>query len=335
MFTAFTCHGGQLSRIDLLAEEAKIAAAAPTGTEDAILWADILRPDAAEMELAEAMLGMSLPTLQEMEEIEPSSRLYEEDGAQVMTVPIVVGLDTDAPQLAPVTFIVSPKRLVTLRHARSMSFEQVVTRRTRSKGKNSAESLFFDLLEAIVDRGADVLERSAAHCDAVSRKVFARKNLEHGDEPVAERNLEALLAQIGREGDLLIRLRESLVALGRMLSYYSARHPAAGRDARAQLKTIQRDVGALTDQAGFLSGNINFLLDATLGFINLEQNQIIKLFTVAAVAFLPPTLIASIYGMNFHIMPELDWRFGYPLALVMMVISAALPLAYFRRRGWL
>jgi magnesium transporter len=329
MFTAFAREADRLVRIDTptpttTSETATIAS-------PAILWADILRPDAADAAEAAALLGIDIPTLQEMEEIEPSARLYEEAGAQFMTVPIVVGLDSDAPQLAPVTFIVGAASLVTVRHAEAAPFDQVAARRLRSNGATTAETLMLDLVEAIVDRVADVLERSAGHCDAVSRDVFARKAA-GGDGGGTARDLDAMLGRIGREGDLLTKLRECLVGLARLLSY---RSPAAARDARARIKTVQRDVQALTDHASFLSSKINFLLDATLGFINLEQNQIIKIFTVAAVAFLPPTLIASIYGMNFDVMPELRWQFGYPFAILLMIGSAVMPFAYFRKRGWL
>jgi magnesium transporter len=107
------------------------------------------------------------------------------------------------------------------------------------------------------------------------------------------------------------------------------------KDIKARIKTLSRDLGSITDHANFLAGKVNFLLDATLGLINIEQNAIIKIFTVAAVAFLPPTLIASIYGMNFDFMPELKWHYGYLVAIGLMILSAVLPMWYFRRRGWL
>ncbi len=322
MFNAFVREPDRLVRAD-----------AGAANPPALLWADIVHPTAEDAAKAAALLGIAIPTLPEMQEIEPSARLYEEAGAQFMTVPIVVGLDGDAPRLAPVTFILGAASLATVRHAEAAPFEQVVARRLRTNGTTTAETLMLDLIEAIVDRVADVLERSALHCDTVSRDVFARKAAGGGEGPA--RDLEAMLGRIGREGDLLTKLRECLVGLARMLSYHGTRSEGSARDARARLKTIQRDVQALSDHASFLSGKINFLLDATLGLINLEQNQIIKIFTVAAVAFLPPTLIASIYGMNFDLMPELRWQYGYPFAILLMIFSAVLPFAYFRKRGWL
>ena len=146
-----------------------------------------------------------------------------------------------------------------------------------------------------------------------------------------------MIERIGRKGELLTMARESLLSILRVTSYHQA--GGDGKKAAAALKletkTLQRDATALADHAAYLSNKVNFLLDATLGLINLEQNQIIKIFTVASVAFLPPTLVASIYGMNFELMPELKWMFGYPLAIMIMVASAILPFAYFKRRGWL
>lgn len=323
MFNAFVREADRLVRADI-----------GVANLPAILWADIVHPTTEDAAQVAALLGIDIPTLPEMQEIEPSARLYEEAGAQFLTVPIVVGLDGDAPRLAPVTFILGAASLVTVRHADAAPFEQVIARRLRANGATTAETLMLDLIEAIVDRVADVLERSALHCDAVSREVFARKAAGGGPESPA-RDLESMLGRIGHEGDLLTQLRECLVGLARMLSYRSARSDNGARETRARLKTIQRDVQALTDHASSLSGKINFLLDATLGLINLEQNQIIKIFTVAAVAFLPPTLIASIYGMNFDLMPELRWQFGYPFAIGLMILSSILPFAYFRKRGWL
>jgi magnesium transporter len=150
------------------------------------------------------------------------------------------------------------------------------------------------------------------------------------------RDFQKILSRLGRAGDLASKVRESLVSLGRLLAFAIQGTQARGRKTgSARLKTIGRDVASLSDYAAFLNNKVGFLLDATLGMINIEQNAIIKIFSVAAVVFLPPTLIASIYGMNFAHMPELGWPLGYPLALALMVVSAILPYLYFKRRGWL
>ena len=152
------------------------------------------------------------------------------------------------------------------------------------------------------------------------------------------RDFESIIEQIGREGDLLGMVRESLVSINRLLTYHNAVEDAdkkATRDARVRLKILQRDVASLSDHSSYLSGKINFMLDSTLGLINLEQNQIIKIFSIAAVCLMPPTLVASLYGMNFKHMPELEWTYGYPMAIGLMLISAIVPVIYFRRKGWL
>ena len=146
-----------------------------------------------------------------------------------------------------------------------------------------------------------------------------------------------LLRAIGREGEITSKARESAHSLGRLLTFliHAANERKEVKPLQARIRTAARDVTSLTDHATFLSGKIVFLLDATLGSINIQQNDIIKIFSVAAVVFLPPTLIASIYGMNFRHMPELEWWYAYPLALALMVVAAIVPYLYFKRRGWL
>jgi magnesium transporter len=191
------------------------------------------------------------------------------------------------------------------------------------------------LLEAIIDRIADALETVGTEVDGLSREVFRNKAANVSKKT---RDLRSVIEQIGSKGDFLTMIRESLLSIARHVAYYSALDTAEHRmnkDARQRAKLVQRDVAFLSDHASFLSSKIDFLLDATLGLINLEQSQTIKIFSVAAVVFLPPTLVASIYGMNFESMPELEWLLGYPLALGLMLLSAALPYLYFKRRGWL
>ena len=144
------------------------------------------------------------------------------------------------------------------------------------------------------------------------------------------------MERIGRDGDLTSKARESLVTLGRQLTFIQqAQAIQIPKELLPRYRSMSRDVLALSDHASFLANKSSFMLQATLGLINIEQNNIIKIFSVAAAVFLPPTLIASIYGMNFRFMPELDFHLGYPLALFLILISAVLPYIYFRRRGWL
>ena len=190
------------------------------------------------------------------------------------------------------------------------------------------------LMDAFIDRLAQVLENTSDEIDQISHEVFRSRSRGDKREP---QDLQSVIERIGRKGELLTMARESLLSILRLTSFHQA--GGEGKKAttamRQEAKTLQRDATALADHAAYLSNKVNFLLDATLGLINLEQNQIIKIFTVASVAFLPPTLVASIYGMNFDVMPELKWMFGYPLAIIIMVASAILPFAYFKRRRWL
>jgi magnesium transporter len=304
-----------------------------SGTDNAAaektVWFDLINPTPEEDRFVEDRVRLSIPTREEMEEIELSSRLYSEDGGEFMTVTALVSADDD-PAKTPVTFILKGDHLVTVRYAEPTFFALFAARAQKENTTSCAtgERVMLGLLESMVARLADVLERISNETDTISREVFRRK----ASVKRKTRNLEVVIEQLGRKGDLLAMTREALVSVTRLLSYHHAVEGSAGRQG---LKSLQRDVAALGDHAAFLSNKVSFLLDATLGLINLQQNQIIKIFSVAAVIFLPPTLVASIYGMNFEHMPELEWLLGYPWALGLMALSAALPFLYFKRRGWL
>lgn len=301
---------------------------------DAAVWMDLYSPSDEEVEQVEKTLGILLPTREEMQEIEASSRLYMEDGAAYMTAVVLSQSESDHPQLAAVTFVLAGTRLVTIRHSEPRPFK-VFSARAQRQAMTSGQAVLNGLLEAIVDRAADILERVGTEVDGLSRSVFAHSKARAG----ASRDFQDILEHIGHTGDLTSRAAESLMSMGRVLAFLSASNGAtagkANKDLRQSVKTMWRDVQSLLDHANFLSDKITFLLDATLGMISIEQSTIIKIFSVVAVIFLPPTLVASIYGMNFQIMPELSWPFGYPFALVLMVISAILPFLYFKRKGWL
>jgi magnesium transporter len=328
------CFARDQTRQFLVPAEPRFAPA--TQAEAEIVWYDLRDPTAEERGMVEAALGLSLPTREEMGEIEISSRLYQEDGGEFMTVTGLAGLDMDAPMKDPITFIMKGEALVTIRHANPRPFEVFLARAQKPGGPpaGTGEQVMLGILEAMIDRLADAMELAGDEVDALSREIFGKG----GDLRRQTRNLEGLIGRIGRKGDLLTMARESLVSITRMSAYHAAldtegRKPA--KDVRARVKLIQRDVASLSDHATFLSAKINFMLDATLGLINLEQAKTIKIFSVAAVIFLPPTLVASIYGMNFEHMPELQWRFGYVWALVLMAVAAGVPYLFFKKRGWL
>jgi len=203
----------------------------------------------------------------------------------------------------------------------------------------TAQTALLGLLESITDRLADVLELAQADMEQVSRDIFAKRatvdsKAQKGEPRRKGPDLQDMLRRIGRGGDLATKARDSLLGLSRIAVFLAAQQDLK-KEIKARIKTLSRDIASISDHAHFLAGKVNFLLDATLGLINIEQNAIIKIFTVAAVAFLPPTLIASIYGMNFEFIPELHWHHGYLFAIALMILSAIVPMWYFRRRGWL
>jgi magnesium transporter len=296
------------------------------------VWLDLVAPTPEEEHQVERLLGVAVPTREEMQEIEVSSRLYEENAALYMTATVVSQAQSEQPQASAVSFILANNRLVTVRYADPQPFELFAARCQRAPIPHArGDTVLVGLLDALIDRIADVLEHIGLEVDGISHEVF-----EHPASPRKSGDFQDILRRLGRRGDLTSKVRESLVGVGRLLMFFGqagATHIA--KDLRNRLRTMTRDVRSLTEHASFLAGKINFLLDATLGMINIEQNAIIKIFSVVAVVFLPPTLIASIYGMNFELLPELAWPVGYPFALALVVGSAIAPYLFVKRRGWL
>jgi magnesium transporter len=270
-----------------------------------------------------------------MGEIEPSSRLYERDGSLYLTASLLCGVQHGAPRIAPVAFVMTSELLVTVRYSDPTPFQSFRrnVQRQPELCRSAAAALVF-LLDAVVERTAEILRDTATQLDAVKVGVFRRERRAAGSR-IANVELEDMMFAIGRAEETLSKVRESLASLTRLISYLIFALPRYGRDEVAHLKTVGRDVSSLTDMAAFMSGNITFLLDAALGLISIQQNAIIKIFSVAAVIFLPPTLVGTVYGMNFHHLPELSWNFGYPFALALMLVSAILPYWMFRAKGWL
>ena len=323
MLSVYVPRGGTLERISV----------DPTTTpSEAAVWVDLISPTVQEDKQVEQLLGIAVPTREEMQEIEVSSRLYVENGARFMTATLMCHSDSASPKTTAVTFILAGHRLATVRYDDPRPFAIVEHKLARScSPKVSGETILIDLLDAVVDRSADILERIGAEVDQISHDIF------EPDEDAGPPSYNDILKALGRKGDLTSKVRESLVSIGRLLSFLvnEAEQMKWAKDMRAQLQSMQRDVVSLSDHATYITNKMTFLLDAMLGVVNLQQNNIIKIFSVAAVVLMPPTLVASIYGMNFHHMPELDFRFGYPLALVLMIVSAILPYVYFKWRKWL
>jgi magnesium transporter len=283
---------------------ARTTPGSPPKIPEQAIWIDLLEPTPDEEKLVERELAIDVPTREEMKEIETSNRLYEDNGALYMTTTIAAQLDTDRPVATAVTFILTGSRLVTNRYLDTKPFQQFIAYAEKHPAACvNPLALLAGLVEAFTERIADVLERVGGDLDNLSGNIFAQS-------------------------------RESLVSLGRMLMFVQQSAPMTGEQ-RDRFHSISRDVTSLSDHASFLGTKTSFLLEATLGLINIEQNNIIKIFSIVAVMLMPPTLVASIYGMNFHFMPELDWHLGYPLAIVLMVVSGLIPYVFFRRRGWL
>jgi magnesium transporter len=299
---------------------------------DSAVWIDLITPSLPEDKLVERMFGIAVPTREEMQEIEVSSRLYVENGARYMTATLMCHSDTMTPKTTPVTFILAGHRLVTVRYDEPRPFAMVEHKLGRlCPPKVSGESVLMDLLDAVIDRAADIQERVGAEIDQISHTIF------EPDEDMEPPSYNEVLKALGRKGDLTSKVRESLVSIGRLLLFLSHESETMKwtKETRAQLQSMQRDVISLTDHASYLTNKITFLLDAMLGVVNIQQNNIIKIFSVAAVVLMPPTLIASIYGMNFKHMPELDWHLGYPVAIMVMILAAVLPYMYFKWKKWL
>lgn len=312
------------------------------------IWIDLFQPTHEEESEVERRVGLDVPTREEMQEIELSSRLYEEGGATFMTASILSHTDSDDVVVSPITFIVHGNKLITVRYEDPRTFGAFTARGQRvGIPCPSAGGIAVGLLEASVERLADVLERTAHELELLSKEIFrpgdsVPMKADAKQAPKKKTNVRAtdfqrVLVGVGRKGDLVSNVRDSLITIRRLCTFFltAMADKKASKDVIARVKTLARDVESLSDHATFQSQKVNFLLDATLGMLNIEQNAIIKIFSVAAVVFLPPTLIASIYGMNFKFMPELDWPVGYPFAISLMILSAILPYLFFKRRGWL
>lgn len=306
------------------------------GVDDAG-WIDLFVPTAEEEKSVQTFLGVSIPTREEAQEIETSSRFYDEDGKTFLNLPVLVGVDANAPKLSPLSFVVAGSWVVTVRYEDSAAFRQFHSHVVRPHGAcRSATDVVMHLTEALIDRAADVVEKVGADIDKINTDIFARGSRSERGGKIRENRLATFLEKIASQNDIISKGRESLVSIERMVQYLSSAEIgwANKKGDHHRLMMMGRDIGSLTDQLSFLSSKATFLLDATLGLITVEQNNVIRVFTVAATILLPPTLIGTIYGMNFSRMPELDWAFGYPLAIGLMVVSGIVPYLVLKKRGW-
>ncbi len=302
----------------------------------AAVWLDLMTPSDSEIALVEELAGLTLPTRLELREIEQSSRLAFCDGVLRLTTPMIGKAESEHPELTHVGFLLTPQRLITVRHQALRIFE--ITAGDIAAGTVSASpaAIFVALMRAFVARQADLLEGARARLDTISHRVFR----EHSQAPRHVRRSNAVMREklraLGRLGERTSMIREGLLAVDRMIPFALAQakdwFPPALAD---ELKVVREDIGSLSLFEEHLLGKIQFLLDAVLGFISIEQNDIFKVLTIASVVGIFPTLVAGWYGMNFHNMPEYGWAYGYQFGIGLLIASTILPLLLFKWRGWL
>ncbi|WP_336488685.1 magnesium transporter CorA family protein [Methylobacterium nigriterrae] len=307
------------------------------------VWIDLDDPTAEEAERVEDATGLRVPSRQALSEVESSSRLRRLKNGLSLSTPMITFDQADS-QLKPLGFVLTRDRLVTVRFHELRAFQEVKARIRRGDGPAaSSTEIFLLLMEELVDSLADALEEMGADLDSLSSRIFdfdvsARPGARPDDRKPPRRRdlaLRRILRGIGRRGKALGKIRSSLLGLGRIVPFVAAECESfLGGEADARFETIRRDIASLDEFEMRLSENVQFLLDAALGLISIEQNNAFRVLTVVSVVGVPPTLIASMYGMNFKAMPELDWAYGYPYALALIAISAIVPIVYFKVKGW-
>lgn len=297
---------------------------------DDIVWIDLLDPTRDEELVVEKAVGVGLPTREDMAEIELSSRLYKDDGATFMTALAVCKSQavTGQATLGPVTFALVGERLITVRYVKPHAFDIFVANAARSPEMCGAgPHVFLGLLDAMVDRMADLLEQLGAEIETTADGIFERAR---------GQRFQLLMRRLGRHQSFSGKAHESLVSIARVAAF-AATAPQIETDAIAgpRLQSLRADVASLVEHVGYQTANLSFLLEAAVGLIGIEQNEISRIFSVTAVILMPPTLVGAIYGMNFEHMPELRWAAGYPIALILMVISGLIPFLWVRYKRWL
>lgn len=303
-----------------------------TALLDDALWIDLLLPSREEELLIEGRLGINIPDREVLQGIEPSGRLYKDQGTVFMTATMIARSDSREPKSDAITLIIKDDKLISVRHIEPQAFALFTSKLPRlSVECQHALHLIIELLEATIDRLADITERTGSALDDYSLTIFHTQT-----EDKIKLDYKQLLQELGKNADLNAKAWESLVSFSRVNGFFGQVFASkCDEEMLARLSMLTKDIAALRDQVKFLTSKVNFLLDATLGMVNIEQNNIIKIFSIAAVIFLPPTLIASIYGMNFSVIPGLQWHYGYATSIVLMLLSGWLPYQYFKVKKWL
>ncbi len=317
---------------------------APASVADGDVWIDLVEPSAEEQRRVEQALGIAVPSREALSEVEMSSRLRRSGDALILSTPMITA-DGFEYKITPLGFVLTKSHLVTVRFHDLRCFASARERiRNGEDDARTSSGVFVVILEEIVDSLADHLEDLSSDLDGLASRIFAfdagaRPGARKGDETAPKRRdlaLRRLLRAIGRYRKSLTRIRASLLGLERITGYAKSElEEALPEDLARRIETAGRDIASLEEFETRLTETLQFLLDATLGLINIEQNSVFRILTVVSVVGVPPTLIASIYGMNFERMPELKWAFGYPMGLALIIVSGLIPLWFFRNKGWI
>jgi magnesium transporter len=304
-----------------------------------VAWIDLLRPEPDEIAFVERTTGLDVPSIEDLSEIESSSRLRHRDGAIYLSAPLIYRADGDAPKTTPVGFMLTQERLITVRFEELTSFSTFASRDLAAETDPlTSGAVFAGLMDAIADHLADVVENIAAELDELSHRLFRAPVTDPATRrpPARESaDLRIILRRVGHSGDLASKIRDSSHGLARMVPYVAGLADWLPPEVKPRLDTVRQDVMSLSDYDAHIVNKVQLLLDATLGLNNVEQNNIIKVLTIVSVVGIPPTLIASMYGMNFKDIPEYSWAWGYPYGLAVIALSAVLPLIWFKFRGWI
>jgi magnesium transporter len=302
-----------------------------------INWIDAVRPDAREIAFLEHALGIEVPTLEALSEIESSSRLRTENDWLYISIPMIYRAEGFMPALTPLGFTLSKDLLLTVRFQPMKAFEDCKGNLSKHPLQPGGPGALITVLEVIVDHAADVLEGAGIDLDGLSEEVFGTNNAHarhHRPRDDGDK-LRGVMRKIGRNGDLTSKIEDVLLGTSRMLPYVATNAaPYLEAGIRAKLKSLQRDVASLNDYETHLTDKIQFLLDATLGLTNIEQNNIFRILTIVSVVGIPPTFFASMWGMNFKNIHEYDWTYGYEFGLCVIAVSAITPVIWFKWRGW-
>ena len=302
-----------------------------------VVWVDLMDPTAEEKAAVEAICRFTIPSREELSEIESSSRISEDDGILYLSMPTISSAANVDDPPSPLGFVLSKDHLVTIRYTPLRSFEAVAAKFSKIDAPRTAVEAFASLADEMVELCADKLEEISAQLDEISRTIFP-KHRKGRKRLVVQSNdaLRGVLIDVGNLGERSSRARDILLGLQRIVPFAASPHRAwVPQPTREHLQTVSTDLVSLTDYEEHLAGKVQFLLDAVLGLINTKQNDIFTVLTVVSVVGIPPTLVASIYGMNFKNMPELSWAWGYQWGLALVALSTIVPILWFKWRGWL